>query len=178
MDGTSVDITEIEFIISRSSPNTLCTLTKVINTNGVEKVVPLGRSYSSHDWEVSAGDVAGEIFKSGEFPCYEIGCQVHLPKLKSGERYELTAFSHSLSEKDEIARFLETATYGITDEDIRLIKLLPSNNGVIGKILSWVQDQMDSNIVPVSSHREFWRKGANPRVSFLLCSFIINRIVS
>jgi hypothetical protein len=178
MDGTSKDVTGIEFIISRSSPNTLCTLTKVINTNGVEKVVPLGRSYSSYDWEVSAGDVAGEIFKSGEFPCYEIGCQVHLPKLKSGERYELTTFSHSLSEKDEIARLLETATYGITDEDIRLIKLLPSNNGVIGKIFSWVQDQMDSNIVPVSSHREFWRKGANPRVSFLLCSFIINRIVS
>jgi hypothetical protein len=59
---------------------------------------------------------------------------------------------------DEIARFLEQATFGAPKTDFAYFdkaKLLPS-------FASWIMEQQE--IVPVTSHRAFFRKRTNSRM--------------
>ena len=82
---------------------------------------------------------------------------------ESGAEYRLSTHVYELSKVDEAARFLETATFGITTEE--LMPLSVSSNDVKTGILTWISRQMNSSITPMTSHREFWRKGLNGRVS-------------
>ena len=68
-----------------------------------------------------------------------------------------------IREKDEYARFLETSTFGVTEEDLNKLEAAP--NSVQENIASWISNQMNSSITPMSSLREFYRHGLVPRVS-------------
>ena len=142
----------------------LCTLTKSVTSSASGKVtlIPIARSYDSNPWEQAAGEHAASAFDGNDIMCYTVGCQVHLPSLEVGEEYLLSSSFHSLSEKDEYARFLETATFGITQEQLDTLDLASTSVG--DGIVNWVSDQMNSSKIPISSHREYWRKGINSRV--------------
>ncbi len=150
-------------VLIRSSASNLCTLTKVIlddMNSSIKNSVPIARSYGQHDWEVSAGELASNIFEHGGITCRTTGCQVDLPLISSNEQYRLTSFAKSLSDHDIMARFLETATFGILKED------LDGANGQNEQIISWIKTQMDKTSTPMTGHRSFWRERTSPRVSY------------
>ena len=147
----------------------LCTLTKSITSkSGEVTLIPIARSYDNYPWEQAPGEYAAELFRDKKIMCYEGGCQVQLPPLENGAAtYQLLSFSHSLSKTDEFARFLETSTFGTTEEQLSIFE--SSLNSVELDITTWISDQMNSSIVPATSHREFWRKGLNARVCKFCC---------
>ena len=151
-------------IMIPSANNKLCTLTKVVASieNHEEKIIPVARSYNNKPWEKSPGDVAASLFKEEGILCYTSGCQMNLPVLEEGAEFYLSSFTHSLSETDELARFLETATFGITQGELEVFDSSPGN--VQTKMIDWVSNNINIGITPMTSHREFWRKGLNGRV--------------
>ncbi len=152
-------------MLHTAGTNSLCTLTKIISSDTGETIsIPIARSYSNNQWEKSAGEASASLFAGKDILCYESGCQINLPMLEeSGAEYRLSTHVYELSKVDEAARFLETATFGITTEE--LMPLSVSSNDVKTGILTWISRQMNSSITPMTSHREFWRKGLNGRVS-------------
>lgn len=147
--------------------SSLCTLTKLtISSEGHFVNTPIARSYNGKEWEQAAGEFAHSFF-DGPILCYSKGCQVHLPKLEAGY-YLLTSSTHSLSDRNTYARFLETATFGITEKELDDLESRTSSrsgSSVESNIISWVHEQMDTAKTPMTSHREFWRRGLNGRVS-------------
>lgn len=163
-------------ILSLAEGSSLCSLTKeIISSDGNQKtLIPVALSYDSHPWEQAAGEFAQTIFGGSEILCYSSGCQLNLPPLEQegSESYLLSSSSYSLSKTNEYSRFLETATFGVTEDDLENIDTISSSSNSQDNIAHWVAQQMDTNITPMSSHREFWRKGLNGRVSaFVFFSF-------
>lgn len=152
-------------MLRTAGTNTLCTLTKIISSDTGEAIsIPIARSYSNNPWEKSAGEASAYLFAGKDILCYEAGCQINLPILEESEaEFRLSTHIYELSKVDEAARFLETATFGITSEE--LVPFSVSSNDVKTDILTWISQQMNSSITPMTSHREFWRKGLNGRVS-------------
>jgi hypothetical protein len=144
---------------------TLCTLTKVVSSSSTGEItsIPIARSYGNDPWERAAGEYAASLFLNRDILCYTAGCQIHLPELEAGSEYHLSTFSLSSSDSNEYARFLETATFGITQEQLDAFDL--SSHSVQTNIVAWISNQMNRSITPMSSHREYWRKGVNARVS-------------
>eukprot|EP00554_Chaetoceros_debilis_P007442 CAMPEP_0194077066 /NCGR_PEP_ID=MMETSP0149-20130528/3732_1 /TAXON_ID=122233 /ORGANISM="Chaetoceros debilis, Strain MM31A-1" /LENGTH=4275 /DNA_ID=CAMNT_0038757959 /DNA_START=113 /DNA_END=12940 /DNA_ORIENTATION=+ len=148
-------------IFSIAGDDSLCTITKVILKDGaVEKVLPMARSYDFNDWEVSAGSFAHAAFGSTEFLCYDSGCQINLPALEDGAEYRVSSSAYELSPIHEHARFLETASFGITESSLDVLGASAAINGSSGAISEHIQLQMQTDM---SSHRAFWRKRVNPR---------------
>ena len=159
-------IIESGSVMLRVADTSLCTLTKSITSIKTGEVIffPIARSYENNDWEIAGGEYASTIFSSmREILCYSAGCQINLPTLEPGEEYQLSTFTHSLPRVDEFARFLETATFGITQDELEIFQ--DSTNGINDEIVDWVSRQMNLSIIPMTSHREYWRHGLNPRVS-------------
>ena len=140
--------------ISNSEPETLCTLTE-ITSGGFLK--PIWRSYNARDWEATAGDYSG-IKVPG---CSGGVCNVSLPLLPSGSRFQLTSFkTPPYSTRDAIARFLEQATFGPTLDDIEKFDI--SNLDL--SFANWVKAQQ--TMEPLTSHREYYRRRMNARYEF------------
>ena len=125
-------------------------------------ILPIARSYHNRSWEKAAGQYAASIFDGNDILCYPAGCQIKLPDIEIGAQYLLTTSSHSLPEHDEYARFLETATFGTTEQQLQ--EFQESSNAVQAGIANWISQQMNTTITPATSHREFWRQGLNARV--------------
>ena len=140
--------------ISNSNPDMLCTITE-ITSGGFLK--PVLRSYNARDWEATPGDYSG--FKLPR--CFGGVCNVTLPLLPSGSSFQLTSFKRPpYSTKDEIARFLEQATFGPTLDDIE--KFDTSNLQL--SFANWVKAQQ--TMEPLTSHREYYRRRMNARYEF------------
>jgi hypothetical protein len=78
-----------------------------------------------------------------------------------GSRFQLTSFkTPPYSTNDEIARFLEQATFGPTLDDIE--KFDTSNLQL--SFANWVKAQQ--TIEPMTSHREYFRRRMNARFEF------------
>ncbi len=154
----------------------LCTLSKAVTSeSGEVALTPIARSYGNYPWEQAAGEYAASLFRDEKIMCYTNGCQIKLPPLvENGAEYYLSSFSYSLSETNEYARFLETATFGTTDEQLDAFESSP--NSVEVDITTWISNHMNASIVPITSHREFWRKGQNGRVSMFM-SYMCRRVV-
>ncbi len=178
-----VDLDAGSVILGVANADTLCTVTKVIPKSllgggTTETVVPLVRSYDMHEWEASPGNVASSSFENEYILCYEKGCQINLPQLEAGEKYQLSSKSYTISPRDEYARFLETASFGTTTSDLDAMEVETESNGPISVIADYIESQMDEDIVPMTSHREFWRSRSNPRVSNVVIHFDIYSILS
>jgi hypothetical protein len=108
----------------------------------------VARSYQGHDWEVYAGEFSDKI----QFDCgTATNCTTTtLPVLEANERYELVSFTHSIPETDQIARFLEQATFGPTR------KTIDEFPGYV----AWITEQI---ALPYTSHRRFYRSRLNHR---------------
>lgn len=100
----------------------LCTLTKQtavhLEEDPTVSIIPLARSYDNEPWSNAAGETPAVMLSNG-FNCFidsDSGtenweyCSVDLPPLdvndNSGEVYVLTTYEHSLSERDQVSRFL------------------------------------------------------------------------
>jgi hypothetical protein len=151
-------------VILQIANTTLCTLSKSINSSesGEVTFIPIARSYDNNPWEQSAGEYAASVINNTDIECYAVGCQLNLPGLETGATYILSSSSHSLSGRDEYARFLETATFGIAQEQLDAFTI--SAGSVQDNIVNWLSEQMNSSTIPMTSHREHWRKGVMNRV--------------
>ncbi len=173
--------------------------------------IPIAISYDNNPWEQSPGEFATLLFSREDVNILcnknapetetesETGsfinnnnnntCQINLPPLDDGETYVLSTFNYSLSEIDEYARFLETATFGITLEELEAFEKFEKplsftststpTSRVQDAIIHWISNQMNISTTPLTSHREIWRRGAIGRVSVfvflfnLLCFFFL-----
>ena len=143
--------------------SSLCTLTRsATSPDGNVIHTPIARSYDGNAWEQAAGEIADTLF-DGPILCYDRGCQINLPEAEVGSQYVLSSSSYSLSDRDKYARFLETASFGITEEQLNDFESSPKS--AESKIASWIQNQMNESKTPMTSHREFWRRGVKNRVS-------------
>lgn len=131
-------------IVHLKRSNQLCTLWQ-IDSNGDAKI-PVGRSYLGYGWEPYGGELSHVTFL-----CDESACSIILPDLPWGYEYEMVAFDHELSERDQIARFLEQATFGPSRKDLDAFADASPET-----FASWVKEQQDT--VKMSSHRAFYRE--------------------
>lgn len=106
-------------MLARSS--TLCILTKATSVDGdLTKISPVALSYDGGDWEKAAGDIATSLLYGQEFGDYTDGSHITLPALDDEDaRYYITSYSRGdVNERDKLARFFETATFGTTSNDL------------------------------------------------------------
>lgn len=137
--------------IRNSDPNSLCTVTEITSDSSLK---PLARSYNAMNWEASAGANAGL-----QFLCDKGSCFVNLPVLPAGSRYQITTFkAPSYTVDDQVARFLEQATFGPTLYDIASLNQYPMLLQL--SFASWINSQ---KTVPMTSHREYYRRRMNSR---------------
>jgi hypothetical protein len=141
--------------ISNSNPNTLCTVTEITSGSFLK---PVARSYNGMNWEVSPGDYSSVDVACGA----NRTCNVSLPLLATGSRFQITSFRPpSYSVSDEVARFLEQATFGPTSRDISFF----TGRAVLQlSFANWVKTQQTS--VPLTSHREYYRRRVNSRFEY------------
>ena len=148
--GTPFNVTVATSITigKTSGVGTLCTLTLELD-NGL--FIPVARSYDSHNWERAGGSF---IASAPEWVCSGSSCTSIIPP---GSRYVLQTRSTSatLDFNAELARFLESASFGAKPTDIS------TWNG--NSFAQYVKDQVNT---PMTSHRETFRKLSNPRWTF------------
>lgn len=113
---------------------------------------PVGRSYYSGDWEQVAGPNA-EL----EWTCETGTCNVTVVP-GADDRYFITSYALTLSDKEKAARFLEMVTFGPTTSLIN--DIIEATGDIAFKMAKFVEEQVNSS---VSSHREYFRKRLNQR---------------
>jgi hypothetical protein len=135
------------------SPGTLCTLYTIstsLGSNPQSYYIPLGRSYDGHDWERVAGK-----YNTLSYTCANGECTVELPD--ENQSYYLTSYAYTLTPSQTSSRFFERASFGATPSMLSLATDEAS-------MASWIRDQLDENVTPLSSHRKYFRKRLNPRM--------------
>ena len=137
------------------SPNTLCTLhTTQSSLSGHQLFyIPVGRSYNGLPWERVAGK-----YSHLEYTCDSTSntCSVELVDWESTDYY-LTSYSYELTPAQTSARFFERASFGATASMLNLA----TNEA---DMASWISNQLDENVTPLTSHRRYFRKRLNPRM--------------
>jgi hypothetical protein len=122
--------------------------------------VPVARSYGAK-WEASAGHYAKTCSGLG-MNCFHDEpspyCDFTLPPVDESQQYVLETYHHSITKEAEAARFLEQATFGTTKMDLEALVETDNN------FTQWIYDQMYN--IPMSSHREFYRKRTNPKFEY------------
>jgi hypothetical protein len=82
--------------------------------------------------------------------------------LPSGSSYRVTSFSppevFRNDGRDEIARFLEQAAFGISQSEVSYF----DSNNLLGSFGKWIKEQQD--VVPTTSHRAYFRMRSNARM--------------
>jgi hypothetical protein len=159
--------------IQKSPQGILCTLTAAsYNESKLTSILPLARSYDGFEWERAAGVFATEFYRNNSWSCDSVSCQIVLPQLPNNMTYRLASYTHSLAPRDEIARFLETTTFGVTQSDLESFFNITENGNITGdlkaRMARWISTQMNASRVGITSHREYWRTRANSRVSSAL----------
>ena len=150
-------ITTIRLAIS--SPKKLCTLTKS-HRSKTNEVFPVGRSYDNNEWEAVAGP-----YDTLTYNCDSVSCEVNIVDINDKDsKFQLTSFEHSITERDETARFFEQATFGVTLGDLTEMEkqqvINPTSN-LLPYFTQWTYDQMYNQ--STTSHRETFRERAlNP----------------
>ena len=144
------------------SPNcTLCMLVRITTLTGNLSslnmqdwnMVPVSRSYLNFPWE----NVAGPYVDTLKITCGAANCTLNIPHLSgvtSPAHYVLLATNRQVSTKEKVARFLEQVTFGPTLDDINKFN---TSNSLNIQFATWVKQQMDSSVVPATSHREYFR---------------------
>ena len=155
--------------IMLAKSNELCILTKAVeDSSGIlSNVVPVARSYDGKSWEPSTGEIATRLLHGVNFGNYSIGTQLNLPELPAGEKYFLTSYSYNTNEQDKVARLFESATFGTMAKDL---SAWDKGEVTTSSVSEWIKDQIDK---PMTSHREFFRRRVNPRVSLNGMMFLL-----
>lgn len=165
--STPVEISSGPVMLARSE--SLCVLTKAVSDGAdgtLSNIAPVALSYDGGDWHTAAGAYAMALLVGQEFGNYTEGCQITLPYLGGeNETYYLTTYSNSATEADKVARLLESATFGTTAQDLASWDKGPFTTETAKE---WIEEQMN---MPVTSHREFFRRHSNGKVRTDTCAF-------
>ena len=159
-ESTPTEIPSGPVMLVRSS--SLCVLTKAIpdaNDGTLTRISPVALSYDGQAWEVAAGEFATTLLYGRGFGDDANGSHITLPHLYDDEKYYLTSYSHDISDVDKVARLLETATFGTTAQDLAS---WDKGSLTTATVKQWIEEQMS---MPMTSHREYFRRRTNPRVS-------------
>ena len=150
--GTSVTLTAGTKSFARSTAASFCGIFIELESGDL---IPYARSYSANDWEPAGGPLAAPY--SG-IECSEQACTVELLVPSSGSYVIMMKPTNALDNKAKIARFLEMTSFGTTAEELASLDV-----GTFGEIerADAVRAQMDQ---PKTSHREYFRVHANPKV--------------
>jgi hypothetical protein len=138
-----------------SSSQSLCTLHQFSSENN--RIKPIARSYAGNEWEASGGE-----FSTLAWTCSGLVCSVKLPILPDNSHYVLTSFyppeTFRNDGMDEIARFLEQATFGAPKADFAYFDASKLSKS----FADWIKEQQEA--IPLTSHRAFFRKRTNARM--------------
>ncbi len=151
--------------IDKSDSDTVCVLVRVTprtndaNMNNIQRsssnedyyIVPVARSYNNNNWERVAGPYAQDLSVSG---C----CNVAIPNLSNEGKLVLMSFSHSVTNKEEVSRFFQQTTFG---PNLDMINSWNYNNDLMQEMGKWLETQMDTNQISMTSHRAFFRERAD-----------------
>ena len=83
-------------------------------------------------------------------------CTVELSDWET-QTYSLTSYAYTLTPEQTSARFFERASFGA---DSTMLSLATDE----ASMAMWISNQLDEDITPLSSHREYFRKRLNPRM--------------
>ena len=122
---------------------------------GEVTLISIARSYKNNQWEQATRDYAASIFDGVNIECYTMGYQLNLLALEVVTKYILSSSSH-LSESNEHARFLETATFGVMQEQLDVF--VDSPNSVQDDITNCICEEMNSSRTLMTSRKEYWKK--------------------
>jgi len=148
-------VAPLEVVLTSPPSNTLCTL-HLETWNGA--IIPMARAYDGHGWERAGSGLAGTY---DEWTCNGGSCTTVLPAsrenaLRNGQYVVLTRTKDVASTTNEFAeraRFYEAATFGPT------VELL---NDTATSFAEYIYEQQQESIVPMTSHRAFYRQHMNP----------------
>lgn len=158
-DAPSISVSAGPIMLAKS--DFLCILTKARKESDgtLSHIAPVARSYDGRAWEPSAGEFATQLLHEIDFGDYNTGTQINLPELAAEETYHLTSYSYDIDEESQVARLLESATFGARADD-----LSAWDKGAVTTetVSEWIKEQIKK---PLTSHREFFRRRVNPRVS-------------
>ena len=139
--------------VTAAAANTFCGIFRRTES-GV--LIPMARSYNGHDWEAAPGPLA--------CPTKNVNATtVILPEPQdTTDRYVILTKDAASSDRKQVAKFLELTTFGPKKAEIESIAAdgLWSTSGA-AKRAAYIRNQID--LVPKSSHREFWRKRTNSK---------------
>jgi hypothetical protein len=157
--------------VTLSSVDTLCTLTEVqtdASSGEDTQIIPIARSYNGRKWESAAGGKAASIFaSSGSLVCSDVTskCTIALPTTGVNSRFVLTSYARSVSQRNEVARFLDQNTFGVTTDDLNALDAADWTSDSALRRANYVKDHMDTTKTAMTSHREYWRARTNPKVT-------------
>lgn len=157
--------------VTLSSADTLCALTEVqtdASSGDDTQIIPIARSYNGRKWESAAGGKAASIFApSGALVCSDVTskCTIALPAAGANSRFVLTLHGRSVSQRNEVARFLDQNTFGVTIDDLNVLDVADWTSNPALHRANYVKDQMDTTKTAITSHREYWRARTNPKVT-------------
>jgi len=154
--------------VTLAKSSTLCLLIKAVadeETGQLAQLAPVARSFDGLNWRKSGGGFATKLLRGLDFEHDGDDSTIDLPALSGvGEQYYLKGYDYSASDDPdrardiEIARFLNTATFGATASEIfefpgNLTKETASD---------WVASQLNET---ATSHRAYLRKRVNTRMT-------------
>ena len=157
--------------VTLSSADTLCALTEVqtdASSGEDAQIIPIARSYNGRKWESTAGGKTASIFASpGSLACSDATskCTIDLPAAGANSRFVLTKYARSVSQRNEVARFLDQNTFGVTTDDLIVHDVADWTSNPALHRANYVKDQMDTSKTAMTSHREYWRARTNPKVT-------------
>jgi len=166
---------EANIVISKSSFDKLCTLTFLKhNPDGDDIIIPVGKTYDGHNWELSSGPFVHSI----QFDCSPSSCTFVTPsKLDSSpqSKFQLTSFelsssSSQLKSQNIAARFFEQVTFGTKRSDIASFIDLPNmdvssaRHALESDLAEWAHDQMYTEEETPISFRAHFRRNSDTRL--------------
>jgi hypothetical protein len=155
-------------ILGVSGLDQICLLVRVRTAseedgNDVKKTIaPVGRSYNGRLWEAMAGHFVETIY----FECSKENetCRVELPQAENTTKLEdqfvLISYEHSVTRKQDVARFLEQAAFGPTRAEIYSWDFGKFD----GSFARWISDQIE--VKRPTLHRQYFRERANARATW------------
>lgn len=128
-----------------SNTGEICTLSRIASDGSY---APVGRSYDGFEWESVAGP-----HTSLKFTCSGGSCSVTTPSTESSDqKFVLTTYQHSITKREEVARFFEQVTFGTTPDDLYNVDIESDLNSFYS---DWVYNQIYAT--PETLHRSWWR---------------------
>lgn len=163
---------DLTLTLSKSTSSTLCVLLRVtrakagVSLTSITRdaptsdyfLTPVSRSYENKDWERVAGPWSSTLEISS---CNSAECTLDIPHISSlatPSRFVLMSFSHSLTDQEQVSRFLWQASFGPT---LSLIQGWNYSGNLRDSMAFWIQTQMDASQTTPTYHRSYFRQRAS-----------------